>query len=286
MRILITGGTGYLGKSFISKINEFGWDVVYLIREDSQKSSNSVCYDFSVGGIDRLLNKEKPFDVVLHAATCYGRDNESISEINKININLPLMLLEKIPSSYPITFINIDTKLNSTVNLYSYTKRTFAEYVKFLTIANLKFINFRLEHFFGPGAPQSNFIAFLIRSFMRGDESVDLSDGNQSRDFIYIDDVISCLIFLINMSKKNLLNYSYLTLEVGSGEAIRIKDLVSLIKKLCLSNTKLEFGALPYRENESMLSKANIDPLKAMGWRPKMNLVDALKLTISYERKL
>jgi CDP-paratose synthetase len=286
MRILITGGTGYLGKSFINKINALGWDVVYLLREGSQKSFDGACYDFSSGGVDRLLNKEKSFDVVFHAATCYGRDNESVSEVNKININLPLMLLEKISSAYPITFINIDTKLNSNVNLYSYTKRTFAEYIKFLNIANLRFLNLRLEHFFGPGAPQSNFITFLIRCFMRGDKSLSLTDGDQARDFIYIDDVISCLVFLINASKKNLLNYSYLTLEVGSGEAIRIKDIVILIKELCLSNTKLDFGALPYRENESMLSKANIDPLKAMGWKPAINLVDGLKFTIKYERKL
>jgi nucleoside-diphosphate-sugar epimerase len=58
-----------------------------------------------------------------------------------------------------------------------------------------------------------------------------------------------------------------------------------LIKNLCNSNIKLNFGAIPYRKNEIMNSDANPEFLRNLGWFPKFSLDEGLRKTISYYQK-
>lgn len=72
--------------------------------------------------------------------------------------------------------------------------------------------------------------------------------------------------------------------EVGTGRAVKIRELVETIKTLCLNNhTTLNFGKIPYRSNEVMESKVDLQSLLALGWKPKYDLVDGLKEMIDME---
>ena len=80
-----------------------------------------------------------------------------------------------------------------------------------------------------------------------------------------------------------VLNYN---LEVGSNELISIRDFVTLVKKLCNNtNTSLNFGALPYRNNEVMSTNVDTSFLKSLGWEARYTLEDGLRDTINLERK-
>ena len=66
---------------------------------------------------------------------------------------------------------------------------------------------------------------------------------------------------------------------------ISIKDFVNLVKKLCNNtNTKLNFGALPYRDNEVMSTSVDTSFLKSLGWKTQYTLEERLTEAVNVER--
>lgn len=91
-------------------------------------------------------------------------------------------------------------------------------------------------------------------------------------------DLCSAVNTILNSMDK--FQKKFTEIEIGLGEAITIKELALLIKNLTDSDSKLEFGAIPYRENETMFSQAKPTFLYDLGWQPKLNLKKALTRTI------
>ena len=136
----------------------------------------------------------------------------------------------------------------------------------------------RLEHFYGPGDNDSKFTSYVINSCIENIPNLELTLGEQKRDFIYIDDVISA--YLILLGKMDTFSDEFNEFDVGSGEAISIKDFVKIVHQLTHSQSFLDFGAIPYRKGEVMLSEINIEPLNQLGWECKTKLEQGLELTL------
>ncbi len=106
-------------------------------------------------------------------------------------------------------------------------------------------------------------------------ESIDLTKGEQKRDFIYVDDVVSAYLKVLEFTKNS--DFSFKSFDVGCGVAVSLKDFASAIKEISNSPTKLNFGALSYREDEIVCSKADIAELTKLGRQPKYSYKDGLK---------
>ncbi|MDD2870853.1 MAG: NAD-dependent epimerase/dehydratase family protein [Candidatus Gracilibacteria bacterium] len=264
--ILITGGTGFLGSNIIRKILENNiYNIILLKRSTSNTENiklllkNKSLKIYNIDQID-LINifKDNKIDIVFHTATCYGRNNENITEIIESNLVFPLKLLELCIDYNVSTFFNIDTTLPNGINYYVISKKQFLEYGRKISIENnLNFVNIKLEHIYGPGDDKSKFIGMIINKILNNENFIDLTLGEQKRDFIYIDDVINMLIIIIINNKNN----GFKEYEVGTGNTIEIKELVKKIKKILKSNIKLNFGKLEYRKGEQMLSCAKLDKI-------------------------
>ena len=102
-----------------------------------------------------------------------------------------------------------------------------------------------------------------------------VSEGDQLRDFCYIDDTINA-IYKILFSKKT----KGKILNIGSGRPITIKKMIKKVVKL-IGSGKPIFGAFPYRKGENMSLYANIDEIKqVLKWKPKISLEEGLNRTI------
>jgi nucleoside-diphosphate-sugar epimerase len=133
---------------------------------------------------------------------------------------------------------------------------------------------------YGPDDDQSKFTTHVLHACHRNDQVLKLTAGEQERDFIYIDDVVSAYDTLVTQScKLDLVG----DIEVGSGVAYSIRHFVEITHRLTASRTELQFGALPYRANEPMHCLANLDRIKKLGWHPKFNLKAGLDKTIDIE---
>lgn len=100
----------------------------------------------------------------------------------------------------------------------------------------------------------------------------------QKREFIHIEETERTYKCIINQPARFAAASD--AIDVGSGEAVTIRDFVELTKHLAGEYTTLDFGAVPYRGCEPMLCVANINRIKGLGWRPKHSLTEDLASTL------
>ena len=127
----------------------------------------------------------------------------------------------------------------------------------------------KIFHMFGENDSPSKFIPYLIDEISRDETFIDMTPGLQTRDFIYVNDVISAFETVL---KNELKLTNYQEYEVGSGKSFSIKHLAELIQKISMSKTELNFGAITYRKGEIMESVCNNKKLIELGWTPKFSL--------------
>ncbi len=290
--ILLTGATGFLGSHIAERLVQEGFRVIILKRSYSDIwrikhiVKKLICYDVDKVSLD-LPFKDHRIDVVIHTATKYGKGKESISEVVEANLCFPIKLLETASNFGVESFLNTDTFFKVSykyLNHYSLSKKQFVEWLKIFS-KDLKVFNLKLEHLYGEKDDMTKFVPWIIISLLKGCDKIKLTEGRQKRDFIYVKDVVDVyfkILSLLDRFDKGFYEY-----EIGSGRSIEIREFIKLLKKLTDNDkTVLLFGALPYRENEIMDSKANINKIKKeIGWIPKTSLKEGLLKTINWYKE-
>jgi nucleoside-diphosphate-sugar epimerase len=281
----MNGITGFLGSHLAKALLNKGYELIALKRKSSSlQRIESILSGITLCDLEELdfaefFRSHPEVDVVIHAATCYGRNKETASQIAEVNTNFPLRLLEAAVSAGVKTFINTDTALDKSLNLYSLSKSQFVDWGRYFSLQNkIHFVNMRIEHFYGPGDGDSKFTHYIIKSCIENTPKLKLTAGEQKRDFIYIDDVVSA--YLVLLGKMGKLPDGFNEFDVGTGKAISIKDFVKTVHQITQSQSFLDFGAIPYRKGEALFSEADIQPLTQLGWTCKINLEQGLALTI------
>ena len=289
MKILLTGGTGFLGSNILRRLLGLGHELFCIKRETSSLERVKIFkhkikwFNVETSDFDEIISSYK-IEGIIHCATDYGRKQFDPIQTIETNLILPLKLLHAAASNNVLVFINTDTVLDKRVDTYSLSKRQFSEWLEKYS-NDIITVNVALEHFYGPFDNDSKFVSYVIRKMLGNEDSIDFTLGLQKRNFVYIEDVIDAFIVLLNNINK--LDNSFHNFEVGTEDSVSIKDFVGLVKKLCNNNTTdLNFGAINYRENEVMNTNTNTDKLKSLGWFPRFSLEDGLKNTIDLEKKI
>ena len=240
-------------------------------------------YDWDVLGIEQPFKEQGKVDAVIHTATCYGRQGESFDTVLEANVALPLRLLETATRFNAATFYNTDTILPEDLNAYALSKKQFKDWGKLMAgMEKIRFVNIRLEQMYGPGDDTSKFTAHVVRSCLANVPHLDLTAGEQKRDFIFIDDVVSAYGTLLQKASSQ--QGTFQEYGLGSGKAVSIRDFVESAHEAACSKTHLNFGALPHRRNEIMHSEADITALESLGWFCQFSLRDGILRTIEKER--
>lgn len=290
-RVLITGITGFLGSQLAKALLTVDYEIVALKRKSSSLrkvdsfASDIVFFDIEGLDFDDLFRDYGKIGAIIHTATCYGRNNESVSEIFAANTEFPLRLLDAGSRAGVQLFLNTDTILDKYLNLYALSKNQLLQWGKFFSMhEKMRFWNIRLEHFYGPNDDDTKFSTYVIKSCLGNIPELRLTPGEQKRDFIYIDDVVSA--YLLLLEKMDSIPDAFMEFDVGSGHALSIREFVETVHRLAVSKTHLAFGALAYREGEVMHSEADISGLGALGWHCRYDIETGLKRAIDQERKV
>jgi nucleoside-diphosphate-sugar epimerase len=229
--------------------------------------------------------KAKP-EVVVHTACAYGRQGETSLQLFDVNLRLGLVILQTLQNAaQPNSFINTGSALAPEVSAYALSKNQFAQWGRMLATQSggqLRFVNVLLQHMYGPGDDASKFTTHVLHACQRNDLEIKLTAGEQARDFIYIDDVVTAYDTLLKQRQQL---DTVQDIEVGSGHAPSIRQFVETAHRLTASRTELLFGALPYRTNEAMHCLANLGCMRQLGWAPAYDLNAGLKKTIELEFK-
>ncbi|MBT3933220.1 MAG: NAD(P)-dependent oxidoreductase [Bacteroidetes bacterium] len=280
--ILITGINGFLGshlaKRFSSSFKiiglEYSLDNLFRLGDRSFK-----VYATANNNLEEVFEKNF-IDIIIHTATYYGGKANNIPKIAETNFIVPFYLLDlAIKKNVPI-FINTDTVLDRYVNPYALTKKQFLEWLYFRR-NEIKVINLQLEQFYGKESSPNNFIKVMISKLKNNEPVINLTQGDQKRNFVHIYDIVSAFQTILN---NYPLDVNYSEFQVTTGNPISIKELMLLLKDMIGSSSELNFGAIPYRNNELMISKSDNTDLLKLGWEPKYNLIDGLMETLENNR--
>ena len=267
--ILISGINGFLGSHLAREFSK-EYEVVGIKRSHSNTYriadiANLILYNIDKIELETIFDKHKPA-LVFHTAVNYGRNNEKLSDIINANINLSIKMIE-----YSIAF-NTDTLQQDYLNYYTTTKKHIRDYLVPLS-KEIQIINCRLEHMYGYDDGKDKFVGFLMESLQNNKTTIALTKGEQMRDFIYIDDVVSAYKVLV----ANLCRLpKFAEFDIGTGRQVSIRKFCTYLscafkKRQCANNTILDFGAIPYRKGEPMYIVENIEPLFKLGFVPKFD---------------
>lgn len=283
MKVLLTGASGFLGSNILQRLVDHGYDVIALRRRSSDmRRVTSITGRFEPLVIEDLLLKEifsrYPVDIIIHCATDYGRKQSDPADTLESNLIFPLHLLHFGAENGVKCFINTDTILDKRVSHYSLSKNQFKEWLVVYS-HEMHCINIALEHFYGPLDDPTKFVSYLINSLMKNVEKIYLTEGEQKRSFIYIDDVVDAFMKIIE--SVGYLPKTYSHFEIGSESSTSIREFAELAKKLSGAiHTELCFGAIPYRENEVMEVLVDTTAARKLGWVSRTTLEKGLAMTI------
>lgn len=286
--ILLTGATGFLGSALLQRLLASGRSVIAVVRQTSNYSRITdlladprlLLANNTPEALNTIFNQHQ-ISTIIHTATEYGRGDASVASILDANLILPIRLAELGVRHGVRGFINTDSYFNkpggSYSNLlnYSLSKRTLLTWLEKFS-PKISIANVILEHLYGPHDSRTKFVENMVRSIaIERKESFNLTHGHQKRDFIFITDVVDAFIKILHHVEGH--NFPFKVFEVGSGKSIPIRDFVVIIAQISGSSTQLNFGAIDYRDDEMMNSKADIRDMLDLGWQPTVEPTEGIR---------
>ncbi|HOB93004.1 MAG TPA: NAD(P)-dependent oxidoreductase [Aquabacterium sp.] len=294
MRILLTGGSGFLGSALARQLHAGGHTLSLLLRPRSSlarlgdaAAGMAIGRCASDGDILAFVAAQRP-DVVLHTACCYGRQGETALQLLDANLRLGVLLLQALQAVHAGTaqrglLVHAASALPPGANAYALSKAQFADWGRAGALAGgPRFLNLLLQHMYGPGDDAGKFSTQVLRACRSHQPVLALTAGTQRRDFIHVDDVVGAIDWLLQPAVQARLADAD-ALDLGSGEAPTVRHFVETVHALTASRTRLDFGAIPYRPNEAMHCQADLTRLRSLGWTPRLGLREGLQQTLRAE---
>jgi dTDP-glucose 4,6-dehydratase len=309
-KILITGGTGFQGSNLTKKLLNKGYDVVMLNTHSKKNETNIKRFKLHNAKIvwgnindKKILEKEfQDINLIIHTAAKIHVD-DSIkypTEYFKTNVMGTNNVLEvarhfNIPVIHVSTcevygFVDEDLSENSPLmprSPYAASKAGADRMAySYYTTYNMNVCIVRPFNVYGPGQKDGECGAVIPRwatSLLNNKNIQIYGDGKQSREFIYIDDLVSAYEIIIDkMLSGNSLAGE--VLNVGTGIDINIKYLA---KELCNKTTnsydKIIYSSLRPGEVKRFIS--NSDKMKLLDWSPKVDLSEGLDKYLKWRKQ-
>ena len=304
MNILITGGSGFIGSHIVEYFQGKADTIRVLdnLRTGYKHNLDGLDCEFIEGTItDRALVKKamQGIDYVFHLAAMVSvpESMAKISECVEINVNGLINVLEEASDAgvKKLVFASsaanygdnptvpkVETMYPEPQSPYAITKLDGEYYLEmFRKEGKLETTSIRFFNVFGPRQdPKGAYAAavpIFIEKAVKGEDITVYGDGEQTRDFIYVKDIVGALVFAATTDGVHG------TFNAGYGGQITINDLANNILTSADSTSKLLHG--PERAGDVKHSRASSEKLRAAGWNPQYSLEEGLSATFDFFEK-
>ncbi len=303
-KTLVTGGAGFIGSHIVDRLIEENYKVVVIDNLSTGKKKNlnkkARFYKINICSKDLadVFKKEK-FDYVFHFAAQIDvrrsvenpKKSATDNILGSLNIseNCKEHKVKKIifastggaiygdadiiptPEDYP----------ESPLSPYGIEKLAVDKYLNYYhKVFKLPYISLRLGNIYGPrqnSKGEAGVVAIFIDKMIRGENPVINGTGKNTRDFVYVEDVVDAAVLAMKSKKTGVYN-------IGTQKETDINDIFNTLKKLLNSNCKKIHG--PAKEGEQKRSYLGYKKAeKDLNWKPKYSIMEGLGKTVNWFKK-
>jgi len=301
LRILITGANGFLGRHVVRQLSSWGIPCTATSLQKHSTSSHAIVKWISMDlrnaeEVRSVVRLSQPRIVVhLAAAVSSGRTPIDVENTMGVNVlgthNLLRSLMDEAPELVRVVVLGTGEEYGNSdrlplteehplqpVSPYSASKAAANQFVfLYQKLFSLPCVILRPFVIYGPDQAPTMMIPELITSALSGKE-FRMTKGEQTRDFVYVDDVIDCLwrAAMIDAAAGNIFN-------VCTGREHTLREVAERVLALTQSSSQLLLGALPYRQNEVWRSYGSYEKARrVLHWEPATDLDTGLRKTIEW----
>ncbi len=291
MNILVTGSAGFIGRKIVERLKEKP-EVNEVLGVDIIKDENTLVCDIrDYDNLKKIVDHLKPSIIIHVAAQAYVPRSFSdpvedatkniIGTLNILRLTLKygsdLIFSSSAavygkPSIIPIP----ETHPTNPISPYGLSKLTCEKYIQMLYPQKSTII--RLSSVYGPQVGKRHGpVNKIIYDVLRNGVCYITGDGNQTRDFTHVLDVVSAVELIIDKGLTGVYN-------IGTGVEHSINDVVKIVEEELKKSFKIEY--LPKEEGEIERGVLNIEKIKLEGYKPKISLKEGIKDVLNFELNL
>jgi UDP-glucose 4-epimerase len=302
MRYLVTGGAGFIGSNTVDELVRRGHDVVVLDDLSTGKAANLdtvktkiKLIQVSVTNLDALREACRGVDCVIHLAaqTSVPRSVKDPIETNRINVDgtLNVLVAARDAKVKRVVFASSCAVYGKTsvlpipestalapISPYGLSKQVGEAYGRvFQELYGLEFVALRYFNVFGPrqdpGSAYSGVLSLFSAALLAGTQPTVFGDGEQSRDFVYVQNVVEAILLAAETKGAPGLAFN-----IGTGDRSTLNQTLALLEKITGRPARAKYAAP--REGDIRDSQADISLARqALGYNPRFGFEEGLKRT-------
>ena len=304
MKVLVTGGAGFIGSQTVDRLVLEGHEVVVVDnlstgkRRNINRAARFYKIDIQNKRLERVFRNERP-SVVMHLAAQMDVRKSVEDPILDAQVNVlgTLNLLQQAvkygarkvifsSSGGAIygeqeVFPASETHVTQPLSPYGLSKFCGEQYLSYYQrVGGIQVVNLRYANVYGPRQDpygEAGVVAIFIQKLLNGEQAIINGNGRQTRDFVFVDDVVEANLSVMGQQIEGTYN-------VGTGQETSINDLFRILVEQIGSTCKELHG--PAKQGEQARSVIDSTKLRhELSWEPRVELPEGLKRTVSYFRE-
>lgn len=296
-RVAVTGSTGFIGMHLLCGLHAVGAEIVAIAAADKHIERldtlpfpvERVIVDDRCNVGDAIRRAKAEYVIHLSAFVSTARSLYALDETLRENLLPTISLLMAATETkvarvilmgsceeYSQKTAPFDTALATDPSSpYGASKAAATAYARMFTNSfRLPTMVLRPSVVYGPGQSDRMLISQVMKA-MSENRTVEVTGGEQTRDFIYVEDVVTAIIrsLTVPLTEGGVWN-------IGSGEVVTVRDCLERIERITGRTGLIEYGKRPYSEGEIFQYELRVrETYAAFDWKPSVTLEDGLRKT-------